>query len=448
MTVKEPVVGASTPMPHGYVFVPTGNMYVTRTCRSWTQLGRQTVFVVVDDKRKRLGIRVPSTVYSKACSSELATRRHRTTIVKKIDNALESQYEDAILEAFPKIPKQLIPDIVRVATAKHSGRIGRTGTLDMAQKARLGVRAHIRHNHTDYDRLLKGKDIGRNQARQLTSAKTNDVMRQWGCVSINPKPKANSTVKAPCRSRRGPIKTKRSSSGVRPSRTTLSGAIVKRSPVQKSAVKKGPVTKPPLKKPPPTKQLVKVTQPAKQSSQQVAQVELSKAAMAQVAAAPNQPCASISDTSTHGTLPQSLQGVNYLLSNVPTRPRSAFRTPGVPPTDECYSNDSGLQFTAIEAKPHVEATTPIAAPQAPRLTRLTIPKAVHCEMRFDVDKPNMQTPPLGHGQKKIRSDAYRAARKRYRQRRSSRKGLRREMEELIREASLARLEEKASSSMI
>jgi len=37
------------------------------------------------------------------------------------------------------------------ASAVGSGRVGRTSTLTVAEKAELAARAHIRHHHTDYE---------------------------------------------------------------------------------------------------------------------------------------------------------------------------------------------------------------------------------------------------------------------------------------------------------
>jgi hypothetical protein len=91
----EPVVRASSHMPHGYTFVPKGNPYVTRNCRQQTQRARQVVYAVVDDGKKQIGIRVPQSVYAAVVQSEGATRLDRERNVRKHDEALKKRFSDA-----------------------------------------------------------------------------------------------------------------------------------------------------------------------------------------------------------------------------------------------------------------------------------------------------------------------------------------------------------------
>ncbi len=72
--------------------------------------------------------------------------------------------------------------IIRRATAKRRGRVGRTGTIETAEKARLAVQAHIRHTKTNYEGLLKS-GTSREGARAMTSQRTFDLLREWGLAS-------------------------------------------------------------------------------------------------------------------------------------------------------------------------------------------------------------------------------------------------------------------------
>ncbi|KAI8627010.1 hypothetical protein F5Y19DRAFT_443980 [Xylariaceae sp. FL1651] len=174
----EPVVRASSPMPRGYCFVPKGNPYVTRNCRQQTQRAHEVVYAVIDGSKKQLGIRVPTSIYTSVLTSEAVTRLDRQQAVKKHDEALEKQFSDAILKQFPRMPPEELPTVIRRATVKHSGRVGRTGRLDLTEKVHLAVQAHIRHTKTDYDVLLRC-GISRSDARKKTSEKALSVLKEW-----------------------------------------------------------------------------------------------------------------------------------------------------------------------------------------------------------------------------------------------------------------------------
>ncbi|KAJ2995229.1 hypothetical protein NUW58_g1335 [Xylaria curta] len=139
---REPVVRDSSPMSHGYSFVPKGNPYLTRNCRQRTQQEGQLVYAVVNDAKKQVGIRVPSSIYREVLRAESATRTSRQQMVKKRDEGIEARFKEAILAQFPRIPPHDVGMIIRCATAKGKGRVGRTGKLEIASKARLATQAH------------------------------------------------------------------------------------------------------------------------------------------------------------------------------------------------------------------------------------------------------------------------------------------------------------------
>ncbi|GAW24859.1 hypothetical protein ANO14919_144540 [Xylariales sp. No.14919] len=175
----EPVIRESSPMPPGYSFVPKGDPYLTRHCRQQTQQAHQVVYVVVNNAKKQVGIRVPESIYTEVLQSESATRQSRQQKVKKSDEDLEKRFRDAIHERFPRIPAEEIPLIARYATAKGEGRVGRTGRIEIAEKAYRAVQAHIRHTKTNYENLLK-RGVGREKARSSESRKIIDLLRKWG----------------------------------------------------------------------------------------------------------------------------------------------------------------------------------------------------------------------------------------------------------------------------
>ncbi|KAK7959035.1 uncharacterized protein PG986_003889 [Apiospora aurea] len=179
-STHEPVVKVTSPLPKGYIFVPKGNVYITANCRRLTQAANRTVYAVINAKRQSVGIRVPAAIHAQVQADEQASRADRRSAVAKRDASLEKQFRDAIVRQFPQTPAASVPRIVERAMLKGSRRVGRTGKLDIETKARLAVRAHIRHTHTDYDGMLRGKTHTKDQARDAILGKINDVCKSWG----------------------------------------------------------------------------------------------------------------------------------------------------------------------------------------------------------------------------------------------------------------------------
>ncbi|KAI1420715.1 hypothetical protein F5Y12DRAFT_771647 [Xylaria sp. FL1777] len=180
-STKEPVVRATSPIPLGYSFVPKGDPYLTRNCRRQTQQSHQLVYAVVNDQKKHIGIRVPYHIHAAVLQSESTTRLARRQKVRKHDESLEKRFSEAIRKSFPRIPHEELRMLMRRATAKGEGRVGRTGTIGIAEKARLAVQAHIRHTKTNYEELLRS-GCNRESARAQTSQRTFDLLREWGLV--------------------------------------------------------------------------------------------------------------------------------------------------------------------------------------------------------------------------------------------------------------------------
>ncbi|KAK0646721.1 hypothetical protein B0T16DRAFT_304031, partial [Cercophora newfieldiana] len=166
-------------MPAGYRFVPKGDPYITRNCRVRTHEARKQLYIVVNDKKTKLGLRCPKHIYQAVLAESKATANKRAEAVKKRDNAMYDKFEEALLQMFPKCPKDKIPQILKHALQKRSGRVGRTSTVDLEEKVKLAVRAHIRHCHTPYDALLK-ESGSRQRARDEVLQRVNEVAIQWG----------------------------------------------------------------------------------------------------------------------------------------------------------------------------------------------------------------------------------------------------------------------------
>ncbi|KAJ4406053.1 hypothetical protein N0V82_010199 [Gnomoniopsis sp. IMI 355080] len=182
---NEPSIARSR-LPRGYSFVPKGNVYITGNCRKQTQAANQTVYLVVNAKEKQVGIAVPAEIYENVRQTEAETRATRAANVDRRDNSIKNHFEQVILREFPRLPRQDLPKILEKALEKRSGKVGRTGQLSDQKKAQLAVRAHIRHRHTQYEKLLKGlrrEDKGegkaKNLARKTVQSQVDELAARW-----------------------------------------------------------------------------------------------------------------------------------------------------------------------------------------------------------------------------------------------------------------------------
>ncbi|PGH03171.1 hypothetical protein GX51_04206 [Blastomyces parvus] len=159
--------------PPGYVFVPKGDVYITRNCRSLSHEARQTVYTVYNPKTQRtLGLYIPSEIHDAVTKAAASTLPDRARAVAQKD-ARDTSKARALLRAqFPAMPAETLETVLAHAFLKGSRRVGRSGKVASEEvKAGLAVDAHIRHVHTEYDRLLQD-GMKREEARE----------RVWGAV--------------------------------------------------------------------------------------------------------------------------------------------------------------------------------------------------------------------------------------------------------------------------
>lgn len=60
----------------------------------------------------------------------------------------------AFTPAHQELAVQIAHDAAELAATVGSGRVGRTRTLPLGERAALAARAWIRHHHTDYEKEL------------------------------------------------------------------------------------------------------------------------------------------------------------------------------------------------------------------------------------------------------------------------------------------------------
>ncbi|PGH06098.1 hypothetical protein AJ79_06632 [Helicocarpus griseus UAMH5409] len=166
--------------PPDYVFVPKGDVYITRNCRTRCHEARQTVYTVYNPKSRRtLGLYVPTDIHTAVTLSAADTQSARAQAVAQKDLRDSTKARELLETHFPNMPAQSLEKVLGHAFLKGSRRVGRSGKIESDEvKVRLAVEAHIRHEHTDYDRLL---DCGVEwkEARARVRAKVNQVLALW-----------------------------------------------------------------------------------------------------------------------------------------------------------------------------------------------------------------------------------------------------------------------------
>ncbi|KAM7192763.1 DUF2293 domain containing protein [Naviculisporaceae sp. PSN 640] len=175
----EPRVRFFSTMPSGYVFVPKGDVFITKNCRLKTHDAGRKLYVVIDKAKKVIGLRCPAEIYAAVEAENKATAGRRAEAVQKRDATVQGKFEKDILRLYPKTPEAEIPKIVHHALKKRSRRVGTRTTIDTDKKVGLAVRAHIRHCHTNYHKLLE-ETGDREASRKMIFDQVKDIEVCWG----------------------------------------------------------------------------------------------------------------------------------------------------------------------------------------------------------------------------------------------------------------------------
>lgn len=169
-------------------FLASGHATLTRRARKASSLS--AIVLRFNRRRKRyerLGILVVSEAIDTAeaqCAADAPQRaRRREQDVgrrEKVDKRLVEQMAEMIRADFPGCPPGEASEIAAHTAVRGSGRVGRSAAgRDLDQAAiRLAVRAWIRHQHTEYDRLLM-RGVERHAARQQISEELETVVCRW-----------------------------------------------------------------------------------------------------------------------------------------------------------------------------------------------------------------------------------------------------------------------------
>jgi hypothetical protein len=170
------------------VFLERGDVALTRRSRRYSNLSAVVVkFSRSRGRYERQGLLVDAEALARAeneCAGDAADRkisRERALVVReRADKEYVARFAKEIRLRYPGCPAAEAESIAKHACQKYSGRVGRSSAakaLD-AEAIELAVRAHVRHAHTFYDRLLSN-GWERTEARRAVAEKLDYVVSEW-----------------------------------------------------------------------------------------------------------------------------------------------------------------------------------------------------------------------------------------------------------------------------
>ncbi|TKA73482.1 hypothetical protein B0A49_04206 [Cryomyces minteri] len=213
-------------VPPGYTYIPVGHPEFSECCKELSRVKGLPVYVVslrdvyvepthashkrfdvradppagysqktghhfsnavVEAASVRLGFGPEETTdrrnYGHSGSSHLAKSlaNHSRRLGLNYDHVTTSersqQIRDTLKELFPKIPEADMEKIIGRAFEEGTGRVGTAKELTLAHRVQAATAAHIRHQYTDYDYLLR---IGSyHNARAAVSKACIDQVAKW-----------------------------------------------------------------------------------------------------------------------------------------------------------------------------------------------------------------------------------------------------------------------------
>lgn len=170
------------------VYLPRGDVALTRRSRKYSNLSAVVVRFSRSRRRyERQGLLVESAALERAeeeCLSDEERRqitRDKAALAREqADHQYVAQFTASIRSRYPDCPVGEAEVIAKHACEKYSGRVGRSAAAKSfdATAIDLAVKAHIRHMHTEYDRLLS-RGWERSEARSAVSDRVAEIMERW-----------------------------------------------------------------------------------------------------------------------------------------------------------------------------------------------------------------------------------------------------------------------------
>jgi hypothetical protein len=173
--------------PEGWAFLPSGEAFVTRTVKAagvfwlaWAPRSRSR------RHRRLLGLWAPQTTITaaqQAAADTEAARAVRREAGARSRERREARYQEELTAAivtylaFAPEHQALAETIAKGAAERAavvgSGRVGRTRTLALEERAALAARAQLRHAHTDYEQQLEALSLAGDDDEVYRQIKAN-----------------------------------------------------------------------------------------------------------------------------------------------------------------------------------------------------------------------------------------------------------------------------------
>ncbi|KAI1178882.1 hypothetical protein F4777DRAFT_536052 [Nemania sp. FL0916] len=162
------VIDDSTPLPPGYRFLRRGDNTMTLRCRDRAQSAKRTVYTILDNNGKRVGIGVPS-IDAVQFPTNLQIRRGRAG---EREETPEQLFKEAVMTQFPQIPFEDLDaiTITRPIRKKQKKGIFKKGLEKQAHQA---TRDYVYHNRINHHDLLTWAE---------TAQEIDHVLESWGLV--------------------------------------------------------------------------------------------------------------------------------------------------------------------------------------------------------------------------------------------------------------------------
>jgi hypothetical protein len=169
-------------------FLASGDAALTRRASKYSRL--RAVVVKWSKARRRYerqGILVEPAAIERAeeeCLADEDVREQRRLREAMRRERLDEEYVEAfaerVREHYPRCPPGTATRVAEHACRKYSGRIGRTAMAKAfdPEAVTLAVRAHVRHELTDYDEHLLG-GTERREARELVASDVARILDDW-----------------------------------------------------------------------------------------------------------------------------------------------------------------------------------------------------------------------------------------------------------------------------
>lgn len=184
---ERPLCLACADLDH-LVFLGRGDAALTRRASRYSTLRAVVVrFSRARKRYERQGVLVEEDALARAeqeCLADAEARQRARERAgekrRELDAAYVAAFARRVAELFPRCPDGQEQEIAERACRKYSGRVGRSAAAKelQADAVQLAVRAHIRHQHTQYDELL-GRGLARDEARAVVAAAVEKRMYEW-----------------------------------------------------------------------------------------------------------------------------------------------------------------------------------------------------------------------------------------------------------------------------